>query len=107
MNKKMTFEDFFTRENVGADLGLLPIFHTTDENGLFGIIKEQRLEPNTCPVTKEDLVFFFYGKSNYRNRDAGDKYDELNLPVTFMFNLRMDGKKTISFKRFFPFDSGG
>jgi len=90
----------------GRELKPLPLCHTTMEFYFFEIITNHRLRAEKpCPVFKEMLVFFFYGKAKYIPRkyvrEGGNRF----LPVTMLFNMEQFGNA--SPKRMLPFDSGG
>lgn len=94
------------QEDGGRELKPLPLCHTTMEFYFFEIISSHRIKAEKlCPVFKEMLVFFFYGKAKYVPREfireGGNRY----LPVTMLFNMEQFG--SVSPKRMLPFDSGG
>jgi hypothetical protein len=82
---------------------LLPLCHTTAFANCEDIAKNG-LVPTNCDVYKEDLLYFFYGKSRYLiNRKKLDVLTPLERrPMAFLF--RFD---SVQIKRYLPFDSGG
>ena len=83
---------------------LLPTMHST--SCLIGenILQEDKLSVKVCPVFKEPLLYFFYGKPSYRvssKHSHKSRTDCLRSPCCFIF----DSHK-IHAKYIYPFDTG-
>ncbi|CDZ59612.1 hypothetical protein [Neorhizobium galegae] len=83
----------------------LPLIHTTSTNGFRHILRDKAIKAHKeCPVFKEWLVYFFYGRPAYKISvdEATQRVTDEYLPVAFI--TRPDAVSNI--KRIFPFDSG-
>lgn len=80
----------------------LPVTHITSVANARSIFENGQLSPTNCPVLREDLLYFFYGKAEYRGK--GHRASDLpgEKPVCFICNDIPDG----SIFATFPFDSG-
>jgi hypothetical protein len=80
----------------------LPFTHTTDAYHLREIAETGALEPQTCRVFSEPLLYMFYGRPAYRVASkVGDNGLDAYWPICFV--LRGAG---VTPKRIYPFDSG-
>lgn len=92
-----------TIENVSDLPPILPLVHTCDCHTLREIISSKIIKPALCPVFKEDLVYFFYGRPSYRVSDKGLAF---NTSSVYPACLIIQPEKVKSITRIFPFDSG-
>jgi hypothetical protein len=90
-------------EQFSPDPPFLPLVHTTTAYKFADIYPTDELLPRPCPVFKEDLLYFFYGRPAYRVRDTANSDIEFNWPIIFIF----DPTAIKLLKRVFPFDTGG
>ena len=76
--------------------------HTTDAFSLRDIIAAGFLSPKPCPVFREDLMYFFYGRPAYRTDATNQLRTRAVQPVVLVLrpDLQQQGK------RLFPFDTG-
>ncbi len=82
---------------------IMPLVHVCDCYRLRNILVSNAIIPTECPVFKEKLAYFFYGRPSYRIKDNGFSSNTTSLyPVCFILNS--DYIKDIG--RVFPFDTG-
>ena len=81
----------------------LPIMHSCEVFDCESIIQSSQLKPTPCPVFKENLLYFFYGKPSYPigEKEKYKRTDNLCCPVCFIVDI-----DKIDIYRVFPFDSG-
>jgi len=101
----MLFQEIIDQQSLVAnDLDLLPFCHTTTE-GYFNNIKEkQTVDIKLCPIYKESILYFFYGKPSYKVSKEAENYTN-NPPITLIYEPKNIGD--LNLKRMLPFDSGG
>jgi hypothetical protein len=81
----------------------LPLTHSTDAYHLRAIIDRWQLEPEHCPVfTPERLLYFFYGRPAYRQREVQPSGLMSVAPVA----LVLRPPTSFQVRRVLPFDSG-
>lgn len=81
----------------------MPLVHSTDLAGFREIMHTGKLAPTQCPVFKEDLLYFFYGRPAYRvSSEVAGGLQEAYMPICII----MEPKIAIPVSRIFPFDSG-
>lgn len=80
----------------------LPLTHITKVANARTVFENGELRTSHCPVLNEELLYFFYGKAEYRTR--GNKASDLpgEKPVCFVCRSVNDGDVFTTF----PFDSG-
>lgn len=95
------FAEFVGRQP--SDIDELPLIHSTRCERVLEIAKTSRLEPHDCPVFREPLVYFFYGRPAYQSR-CGKRptTDIMFFPVCFVFKPYLHWPKI---QGIFPFDS--
>jgi hypothetical protein len=76
--------------------------HTTDAYRLRSIVKAGMLSPTHCPVFREDLLYFFYGRPAYRYEGPDSLALAAKAPVVIVCSPNLVDLGT----RIFPFDSG-
>ena len=97
-----TFREFI--EAVTPNGKELPLVHATQCKHLNSIATSHLLAPKRCPVFKESLLYFFYGRPAYRDTDHHTPARAIPFyPLCFIFRPETVSK---SAKRVFPFDSG-
>ena len=81
----------------------LPLMHSCDGFDCERIIQDTQLKPMMCPVFKEDLLYFFYGKAAYPigEKEKYKRTDALCCPVCFIVDI-----EKVDIYRVFPFDTG-
>ena len=81
----------------------LPLMHSCDGFDCERIIQDTQLKPMMCPVFKEELLYFFYGKAAYPigEKEKYKKTDALCCPVCFIIDI-----EKVDIYRVFPFDTG-
>lgn len=86
-----------------SKLSTLPLLHSCDGYSTRNIINDKELKTTECPVFKEELLYFFYGKPAYpvSEKVAGNRTDIEYLPVCFI----VPSDKVMPY-RVFPFDTG-
>lgn len=95
--------EYINKNYSSSNNKLLPSMHSCEGYACVQIMRDNMLMVQPCPIFKEDLLYFFYGKPAY---PAGAKAN-INTsspeyhPVCFI----VDSNK-IKPKRVFPFDSG-
>lgn len=81
----------------------LPLMHTMEGLGFRSAFTESRLEPNSCPVFKEEkLLYLFYGRPAYRINSSDYVNSDVCFPICFILHPNTVEKA----KRVYPFDSG-
>ena len=96
------FSDFVTSAApLGGQLGLS---HVTDCARLASLIQSERLEPRSCDVFGEQLVYLFYGRPAYRRAWEGNATSNLDY-ARICIVLRDEVVERAH--RMLPFDSGG
>jgi hypothetical protein len=90
-------------ENVSELPPILPLVHTCDCYTLREIISSKIIKPTLCPVFKEELVYYFYGRPSYRVSDKGLAF---NTSSVYPACLIIQPEEVKSITRIFPFDSG-
>ena len=82
---------------------VLPVMHSCEGFDFECIVEDRELRPSLCPVFKEKLLYFFYGKPSYPvgEKEKGNRTDVLCCPVCIIIDI-----KRIDIFRVFPFDSG-
>lgn len=80
----------------------LPLTHITKVSNAREVFENGELRTTDCPVLKEKLLYFFYGRAEYRSR--GQKASDLpgEKPVCFVCKNFDDSDILATF----PFDSG-
>lgn len=82
---------------------LLPLVHSCGGYEAYLIISDNKLKTQSCPVFKENLLYFFYGKPSYpptekvKINTASSSFN----PVCFIVDTHK-----ITPKQIYPFDSG-
>lgn len=76
--------------------------HITKSAMGLNILENGRISVSNCKVMKEDLLYFFYGRAEYR--DGADFVNNLNSrkPICFI----VDSSKCHEVYKVFPFDTG-
>ncbi len=98
----LTFAEFVEAHTPVANE--LPLVHTTRCELFKQLCSAGYLSPRDCPVFKEPLLYFFYGRPAYRSKLGGRPDTLMNpMPICFVFKPGAVGP---DFKRVFPFDSG-
>jgi len=92
-----------TIEKVSDLPPILPLVHTCDGHTLREIISSKKIKPTLCPVFKEDLVYYFYGRPSYRMNDKGLAF---NTSSVYPVCLIIHPEEVKGIARIFPFDSG-
>lgn len=90
-------------ENISELPPILPLVHTCDCYTLREIISSKTIKPTLCPVFKEELVYYFYGRPSYRVNDKGLAF---NTSSVYPACLIIQPEEVKSITRIFPFDSG-
>lgn len=81
----------------------LPLTHVTDAYRFENARLSDELQPRTCKVFGESLLYLFYGRPSYRvHPDEESSGLEHYLPVCLLFK----NKNLPAPKRIFPFDTG-
>ncbi len=94
-------ENFLARNSVGSS-ATMPAIHTTSAYNAKRIIKGNLLEPQQCPVFKnEALTYLFYGRPSYKYSTDTQISKYWELPSLFVYDYTR-----IKCKRIYPFDSG-
>jgi hypothetical protein len=103
-----TLQEYVNNKNGSNDYKFLPLCHTSKYSRCQTIAESSKLTKRHCDVYKEDLLYFFYGKSRYNvNRSNLDCIIEIDeMPVTFLFVFKKVLEE-VRLKRYLPFDSGG
>ncbi len=78
----------------------MPLIHSTKIFYGRNILRDGVLKLRTCPVFKEDLLYFYYAKPAYKKPDSKSTTDTADLPVVFIFEPNVTPHKI------FPFDTG-
>jgi hypothetical protein len=82
----------------------LPLVHTTEYFRLPLIQTSNILQPLSCSVFKEPLLYFFYGRPAYRDASQTTPTRDVGFyPICFVFRPGTICKKA---KRVYPFDTG-
>jgi hypothetical protein len=89
-------------QNISVTPGSLAWCHSTDAFALRNIIELGYLEPQMCPVFKEKLLYFFYGRPAYRSIAAVNIGCAAREPVVIVFAQSLATQGI----RIYPFDSG-
>jgi len=81
----------------------LPLMHSCDCFDGESIIMDGKLEVSMCKVFKEELLYFFYGKSSYpvSEKETLNRTDELYCPICFIIN-----PEKVEMYKAYPFDTG-
>jgi hypothetical protein len=97
-----SFADFVDR-HVPVDKEL-PFVHSTRCQVFHHLCSAGFLSPNECPVFKEPLLYFFYGRPAYRSRTGHLPNTAMApMPICLVFKPGLfDGR----LRRVFPFDTG-
>lgn len=80
----------------------LPLAHVSIARWFDSIVSNGNLEPRTCSVFGENLVYLFYGGVFYRPSNKPTR-NAAELPVAFLFNPSL----LAGILRLYPFDTGG
>ena len=99
---KMSFDSFLS--GYAGNPPELPLVHSTSCERFDAIRSTGVLDPQTCAVFGEPLIYFFYGRPVYRSGKRGVSPDTrfLYCPVC----LVLKPNAVSAFARLFPFDSG-
>jgi hypothetical protein len=81
----------------------LPLMHTTNSWHFRTILATATLQPTWCDVFKEDLLYLFYGRPEYKPSHERPPTSHLG-GASICFILSPDCLSSI--KRIYPFDSG-
>ena len=103
--KNQNFRNFV--ENLSPDKiwESLPLVHTTVMKHFESIIDTKELMPTRCNILDRDLLYFFYGKPNYRNQNGSVHSTKIIwFPICILFNINILSENKIA--HIFPFDSG-
>jgi len=92
-----------TIETVSDLPPIMPLVHTCDCYTLRNIISSKKIIPTLCPVFKEELIYYFYGRPSYRVNDKGLAFNTSSVYPACLI-IQPDEVKSIT--RIFPFDSG-
>jgi hypothetical protein len=76
--------------------------HSTDAYALRDLIEGGHFAPVACPVFKEDLLYFFYGRPAYRVGDDAAMQISARAPVVVLLSPEL----IVHGVRMFPFDTG-
>jgi hypothetical protein len=76
--------------------------HSTDAFAFRAIMEQGRFTPTLCPVFKESLLYFFYGRPAYKKNEVESIGGSARSPVIFVFNPTL----VRSGLRVHPFDTG-
>jgi hypothetical protein len=82
----------------------LPLVHTTDCFRLGSIQESHALQPRSCGIFNEPLLYFFYGRPAYRDSSCTNPVREIGFyPICFVIR---PGTLSRKLKRLYPFDTG-
>jgi len=83
--------------------GVLPLVHITDAYRFLELADGTSIDPTTCRVFGEPLVYFFYGRPAYKTKRSGSLPLSYDLPVALIFKPEFSLSQI---RRIFPFDTG-
>lgn len=98
----MNFFCDWLRQQSGTDLRRLPLTHVTKGYSARKVIHKGRLDPSSCSVMNEALVYTFYGRVAYRVSGDGTINLEGMCPICFV----LSGDLIARSRHTHPFDSG-
>ncbi|KAF0250350.1 MAG: hypothetical protein FD167_261 [bacterium] len=79
----------------------LPLTHLTTAKKFESLVGKGKLEPQSCGVFGDEILYFFYGGVFYRSQNKSTQ-DKLELPIAFVFNPSALEKINC----YYPFDTG-
>lgn len=95
-----TFQEFLSDDI--SDLKTLPLVHTTIGIDFLEIIKSKEINLFPCDVLKENLIFTYYGKAEYRPKESHNVNNATYPLVIFIFNTDV----LLDIYGVYPFDTG-
>ena len=84
-------------------LPILPLIHSTGADAFLSLTETKTLSPSLCPVYKEQLLYFFYGRPAYR---PNSKVLNTSLPVFRPVCILLSHDAVSEPKRVAPLDTG-
>jgi hypothetical protein len=97
----MSFSDYI--ENHAMAPAELPLVHTTEYFRLASIQASHALQPSSCELFKEPLLYLFYGRPAYRDSSQVAPMRDVSFyPICFVLKPGTVCKA----RRLYPFDSG-
>jgi hypothetical protein len=106
LTEAISFQDMVDMYPIGDKvIDQLPICHTTNWGSYNKINRKKKIScEKLCDVYKEKLVYFFYGKASYADKENNVPSITNEDPITLIFDLKEISSKPY---RIMPFDSGG
>jgi len=106
LTQSLTFQQMVDMYPVGNHaINQLPICHTTTWGAYNKIGNKKKIScEKLCNVYKEKLIYFFYGKASYADKENNIPSITNEDPITLIFDMSEISNKP---HRILPFDSGG
>lgn len=100
-----SFQQFVDQQQNKSSWEVLPLAHTTLMKSFDNILSKLRISPQHCKIFDSDLLYFYYGKPNYRSNQYGTPTTSaVSLPICILFKNSILNSNKI--EHIFPFDSG-
>lgn len=101
----LNFQDFVKSLPDNEMWGDLPLAHTTTMKFFGNILDKRAISTTKCSIFNQDLLYFFYGKPNYRSHKGDvNSTNTLWFPICILVKNAVINDKNIA--NIFPFDSG-
>lgn len=105
MSTLLTFKEFIDSLPANSAWECLPLAHTTTMQCFEKILTTKQVSTSQCKIFNQKLLYFFYGKPNYRSTKGKTSMTSLLChPVCILFKNSILSNNKIA--HVFPFDSG-